>query len=248
MRRQLDPVLTGVRITTVDARRPDLRIPFPSRFRHRLRGQTVAELTRRAKYLLAQLSSGETLLMHLGMSGSFRVDPPEGARSTPRSSRSRRLRARLGRARGLHRSAPLRLHGPADRSGTRPPSRPEPSRSRTTVSRVRRRSTRSRLPRQEDIPQSCAAGSTCGRRARQHLRERSAARGRAVTAETSRNGCHHHWRASRLGAPACRGDQAGAERSHCRAPAGGTVRHDSASTIAKVKPADDGDAEVSSGE
>lgn len=82
VRRQLDPVLTGVRITTVDARRPDLRIPFPPRFRHRLRGQTVAELTRRAKYLLAQLSSGETLLMHLGMSGSFRVDPPAAARST----------------------------------------------------------------------------------------------------------------------------------------------------------------------
>jgi formamidopyrimidine-DNA glycosylase len=82
VRRRLDPVLTGVRITSVDARRPDLRIPFPPRFRHRLRGQTVAALTRRAKYLLAQLSSGETLLMHLGMSGSFRVEQAAGARST----------------------------------------------------------------------------------------------------------------------------------------------------------------------
>jgi formamidopyrimidine-DNA glycosylase len=74
VRRQLDPVLTGVRITDVEARRPDLRIPFPPGFRARLRGQTVASLCRRAKYLLAQLSSGETLLMHLGMSGSFRIE------------------------------------------------------------------------------------------------------------------------------------------------------------------------------
>jgi formamidopyrimidine-DNA glycosylase len=82
VRRQLDPVFAGVRITNVDARRPDLRIPFPPRFGDRLRGQTVAALTRRAKYLLAQLSSGETLLMHLGMSGSFRVESPAASRAT----------------------------------------------------------------------------------------------------------------------------------------------------------------------
>ena len=81
VRRQLEPVLRGARITEVDARRPDLRIPFPPRFSSRLRGQTVAALTRRAKYLLAELSSGETLLMHLGMSGSFRVESPGQARS-----------------------------------------------------------------------------------------------------------------------------------------------------------------------
>ena len=75
VRRQLDPVLTGARITDVEARRPDLRIPFPPGFRGRLRGQRVAQLVRRAKYLLAELSSGETLLMHLGMSGSFRIEP-----------------------------------------------------------------------------------------------------------------------------------------------------------------------------
>ncbi|MDQ3487395.1 MAG: DNA-formamidopyrimidine glycosylase, partial [Acidobacteriota bacterium] len=76
VRRQLDPVLTGVRIADVHARRPDLRTPFPPRFRHRLRRQTVQAVTRRAKYLLAALSSGETLLMHLGMSGSFRIELP----------------------------------------------------------------------------------------------------------------------------------------------------------------------------
>jgi formamidopyrimidine-DNA glycosylase len=75
--RQLEPHLAHQQIVRVDLRRPDLRGPFPRRFRARLEGQTVDSLTRRAKYLLATLSSHETLLMHLGMSGSFRVDGPE---------------------------------------------------------------------------------------------------------------------------------------------------------------------------
>jgi formamidopyrimidine-DNA glycosylase len=74
--RSLVPFLTDACITEVNVRRPDLRAPFPRRFRARLAGQTVLALTRRAKYLLAALSSSETLLMHLGMSGSFRIDPP----------------------------------------------------------------------------------------------------------------------------------------------------------------------------
>ena len=61
-------------INSVEVRRPDLRRPFPRRFAQRLTGQRVLALTRRAKYLLAALSSGETLLMHLGMSGSFRTE------------------------------------------------------------------------------------------------------------------------------------------------------------------------------
>jgi formamidopyrimidine-DNA glycosylase len=77
VRRSLDPFLTGARIAAVDLRRLDLRAPFPRRFRARLAGQTVLSLTRRAKYLLAALSSGETLVMHLGMSGSFRIEPPD---------------------------------------------------------------------------------------------------------------------------------------------------------------------------
>ena len=60
------------RIDAVDLRRPDLRRPFPRHFVDRLTGQTVTALDRRAKYLVARLSSGETLLMHLGMSGWFR--------------------------------------------------------------------------------------------------------------------------------------------------------------------------------
>jgi formamidopyrimidine-DNA glycosylase len=73
VRRELSPVMTGARIERVELRRGDLRAPFPRRFRARLEGRTVAGLERRAKYLLAELSSGETLVMHLGMSGSFRI-------------------------------------------------------------------------------------------------------------------------------------------------------------------------------
>jgi formamidopyrimidine-DNA glycosylase len=74
VRRQLEPAMVGARIVRVELRRPDLRTPFPRRFAARLTGATTTELTRRAKYLVAALSSGESLLMHLGMSGSFRVE------------------------------------------------------------------------------------------------------------------------------------------------------------------------------
>ena len=73
VRRQLRRVMEGARIQRVETRRADLRSPFPSDFAARLEGQKVKALRRRAKYLLADLESGDTLLMHLGMSGSFRV-------------------------------------------------------------------------------------------------------------------------------------------------------------------------------
>jgi formamidopyrimidine-DNA glycosylase len=75
--------MTRARFTRVAVRRPDLRSPFPKRFAARLTGETVLALTRRAKYLVAELSSGETLLMHLGMSGSFRIEH-RGAARRPR--------------------------------------------------------------------------------------------------------------------------------------------------------------------
>ena len=80
VRRQLAPLLTNARIADVDLRRPDLRAPFPPDFRRRLKGKRVASLERRAKYLIATLSSGDALLVHLGMSGSFVVQPRERAR------------------------------------------------------------------------------------------------------------------------------------------------------------------------
>ena len=74
VRRGLAPVVEGAVIERADVRRPDLRFPFPERFADRLAGQCILALRRRAKYLLAELSGGETLIMHLGMSGSFRVE------------------------------------------------------------------------------------------------------------------------------------------------------------------------------
>src|SRR5256885_10073850 len=71
----LQPVMEGARFVRVEQRRPDLRFPFPKNFNKRLEVATVEGLRRRAKYLLADLSSDEVLLMHLGMSGSFRVVP-----------------------------------------------------------------------------------------------------------------------------------------------------------------------------
>ena len=82
VRRGLAPAMEGARLVKVEARRPDLRFPFPKDFAKRLAGQTVTGLGRRAKYLLADLSSGEVLLMHLGMSGSFRVEK-SGESATP---------------------------------------------------------------------------------------------------------------------------------------------------------------------
>jgi formamidopyrimidine-DNA glycosylase len=73
VRRGLQPVMEGSRIVKAEARRKDLRFPFQKDFVARLTGQTVTGLGRRAKYLLADLGSGDVLLMHLGMSGSFRV-------------------------------------------------------------------------------------------------------------------------------------------------------------------------------
>jgi formamidopyrimidine-DNA glycosylase len=66
--------MKGARFVSVLLRRASLRTPFPPRFAARLKGRAVLRLDRRAKYLLAVLSSGDTLLMHLGMSGSFRVE------------------------------------------------------------------------------------------------------------------------------------------------------------------------------
>jgi formamidopyrimidine-DNA glycosylase len=81
VRRGLQPVMEGARFTRVEARRPDLRRPFPKNFAKRLEGQTVTGLGRRAKYLLADLASGDVLVMHLGMSGSFRVAGDNGEKT-----------------------------------------------------------------------------------------------------------------------------------------------------------------------
>lgn len=73
VRRGLDPVLTGARFEAVAVRRPDLRWPFPERMAERLEGAQVTRLGRRSKYILADLSTGETLILHLGMSGRILI-------------------------------------------------------------------------------------------------------------------------------------------------------------------------------
>lgn len=74
VRRGLGPVLTGATLTHVRQNRPDLRFPFPDRFAHRLSGVVVEGVERRAKYLLMPLSTGETWVTHLGMTGRFTLD------------------------------------------------------------------------------------------------------------------------------------------------------------------------------
>ncbi|MEM8538026.1 MAG: bifunctional DNA-formamidopyrimidine glycosylase/DNA-(apurinic or apyrimidinic site) lyase [Pseudomonadota bacterium] len=73
VRRGLAPVMENVVIAQADVNRPDLRWPFPERMAERLKGQRVRGLRRRSKYILADLESGESLLIHLGMSGRMLI-------------------------------------------------------------------------------------------------------------------------------------------------------------------------------
>ena len=73
VRRGLAPAMEGAVIAKASVNRPDLRWPFPERMAERLTGATVLLLRRRSKYILADLSTGETLLIHLGMSGRMLV-------------------------------------------------------------------------------------------------------------------------------------------------------------------------------
>src|SRR5271169_3698580 len=73
VRRGLEPAMAGKRFIKVEVHRGDLRWPLARDFAQRLKGKTVTGIGRRAKYLLADLSSGDVLIMHLGMSGSFHV-------------------------------------------------------------------------------------------------------------------------------------------------------------------------------
>ena len=75
-RRLLQRAMAGARVSRAVIRRANLRYPFPDAFVRRLEDQLVRNVLRRAKYLLVELGSGDVLLMHLGMSGSFRVARP----------------------------------------------------------------------------------------------------------------------------------------------------------------------------
>jgi formamidopyrimidine-DNA glycosylase len=79
VRRGLLPVMEGRQILSAEARRPDLRWPLPANMPERLAGSRVTALRRRSKYILADLSSGETLLVHLGMSGRMVISAGAGS-------------------------------------------------------------------------------------------------------------------------------------------------------------------------
>ncbi len=78
VKRGLQPTVEGRRLTSVETRRGDLRAPFPEDFESRLTGRRVERLWRRGKYIMADLDGGETLVIHLGMSGGIRVYKPAG--------------------------------------------------------------------------------------------------------------------------------------------------------------------------
>ena len=78
--RLLRPAMEGARFERVLVRRRRLRTLLPLRFASRLEGTTVRALQRRGKYLVAELSNGDALVMHLGMSGSFTINPERSAR------------------------------------------------------------------------------------------------------------------------------------------------------------------------
>jgi formamidopyrimidine-DNA glycosylase len=80
VRRGLQPALEGARLSRVEVRRPDLRFPFPPSFARRLTGARIEALERRAKYLLGRLDTGETLVMHLGMTGRFEIEGADRSR------------------------------------------------------------------------------------------------------------------------------------------------------------------------
>ena len=74
VRRGLAPTMEGARIKRLELRRPDLRFPLPHDFAARVEGRRIDALSRRAKYLLIDLEDGATVIAHLGMSGSFRIE------------------------------------------------------------------------------------------------------------------------------------------------------------------------------
>lgn len=102
VRRGLEPVLVGKRIARIEARRPDLRFPLPERFAARIEGRRIEHLGRRSKYLVAAIEGGESLILHLGMTGRFTISPSphpsrgEGPGEGQRQSRADEVARRLG--------------------------------------------------------------------------------------------------------------------------------------------------------
>ncbi len=67
----------GRRLSQVQVRRPDLRIPFPDGLAQKLTGRRVDRVRRRAKYICLHLDDGQVALAHLGMSGRMAITTPD---------------------------------------------------------------------------------------------------------------------------------------------------------------------------
>ncbi|CAN5342701.1 bifunctional DNA-formamidopyrimidine glycosylase/DNA-(apurinic or apyrimidinic site) lyase [soil metagenome] len=83
VRRGLIPRMVGHRIARLIQRRKDLRVPLPVRFAQKIEGRTIAGIDRRAKYLLLRLDDGQTLIVHLGMSGRMTLHDTQSASEHP---------------------------------------------------------------------------------------------------------------------------------------------------------------------
>lgn len=70
----LTPVMKGFKLLSVEQNRPNLRYPFPEKFIERLTGTTILNLSRRAKYIIMDLDSNESMILHLGMSGRVQIN------------------------------------------------------------------------------------------------------------------------------------------------------------------------------
>ncbi len=85
-RRGLVKAAKGQKITSVTVRRRDLRLPIPKGLEAHLKGATLVDMRRRAKYLLIDVQKGSkngVLLVHLGMSGSLTMQ--KGPKYTPKT-------------------------------------------------------------------------------------------------------------------------------------------------------------------
>jgi formamidopyrimidine-DNA glycosylase len=89
VRRGLAPYMEGRRIHALTLNRPDLRFPLPTDFRSRVEGRRVLQLSRRAKYLVIMIEGELSIISHLGMSGSFRIDETAGEVGDFHHSRSK---------------------------------------------------------------------------------------------------------------------------------------------------------------
>ena len=184
VRRGLQPAMEGARFVRVEQRRPDLRFPFPKNFNKRLEGASVEGLNRRAKYLLVDLSSGEVLLMHLGMSGSWRVLHGSDEKGPGKFHHARgKLSAHDHVVFHMSNGAIVTFNDPRrfgymkliarDAAGARPDDRA--ARPRAARQCVRRRDAGGGLRWQEDLAQGGAVGPARGGGPRQHLCVRGAA-------------------------------------------------------------------------